>query len=118
MSDRVSAVGIASRYGLDGPGLELRRDEIFRTRPDRPLCPRSLLYNGYRVSFTGVKRLGCGVNHPPHLAPRSTKEWSYNSTPLRDFIAVTFYGKDTLNIKVKVQIFLYRPREAPRAPGG
>jgi len=39
--------------------------EIFRTRPDRPLGPSSLLYNGYRVSFPGVKRSGCGVDHPP-----------------------------------------------------
>ena len=41
---RDSSVGIATRYGLDGPG-----GEIFRTRPDRPWGPSSLLYNGYRV---------------------------------------------------------------------
>jgi len=30
-------VGIATRYGLDGPGIEsLGESEIFRTRPDRP----------------------------------------------------------------------------------
>jgi len=28
-----------------------------------------LLYSGYWVSFLGVKRLRCGVDHPPHLAP-------------------------------------------------
>jgi hypothetical protein len=39
--------------------------EIFRTRPDRPWGPPSLLYNGYRVSFPGVKRSRRGVNHPP-----------------------------------------------------
>ena len=39
-------------------------DEIFRTRPDRPWGPPSLLYNGYRVFFSGVKRPGRGVNHP------------------------------------------------------
>ena len=38
--------------------------EIFRTRPDRPWGPFSLLYNGYRVSFPGVKRPGRGVDHP------------------------------------------------------
>jgi hypothetical protein len=27
--------------------------EVFRTRPDRPCGPPSLLYNGYRVSFRG-----------------------------------------------------------------
>jgi len=25
-------------------------------------------------SFPGVKWLGCGVDHPPHLAPRLKKE--------------------------------------------
>jgi hypothetical protein len=39
--------------------------EISRTRPDLPWGPPSLLYNGYRVSFPGVKRPGPGVDHPP-----------------------------------------------------
>jgi hypothetical protein len=38
--------------------------EIFRTRPDRPWDLLSLLYNGYKVSFPGVKRPGRGVDHP------------------------------------------------------
>jgi hypothetical protein len=37
-------------------GSNFSGDEIFRTRPDRPWVPPSLLYNGYRVSFPGVKR--------------------------------------------------------------
>ena len=48
------SVGIATGYGLDGPGIESRWGEIFRTCPERPWGPPSLLYNGYRV-FTGVK---------------------------------------------------------------
>jgi hypothetical protein len=32
--------------------------EIFRTCPDRPWGPPSLLYNGYRVFPGGRKRLG------------------------------------------------------------
>jgi hypothetical protein len=51
-----SAVGIETRYGLDGPGIESRWGEIFRTRPDRSWVP-SLMYNGYRV-FSGVKAAG------------------------------------------------------------
>jgi hypothetical protein len=39
--------------------------EIFRTRPDRPWGPSSLLYNGYQVSFAGVKRSGRGADNPP-----------------------------------------------------
>jgi len=46
---RDSAVGIATRYGLDGPGFEIPvGGEIFRTRPDRLWALPSLLYNGYR----------------------------------------------------------------------
>ena len=31
-----SVVGIATAYGLEGPGIESRWGEIFRTSPDRP----------------------------------------------------------------------------------
>ena len=43
-------------------------------------------------SFPKVKRPGCGVDHPPYLAPRLKKEYSYTSTPrlgLRDL----FWGE-------------------------
>jgi hypothetical protein len=39
--------------------------EIFRIFPDRSWGPPILLYNGYGVSFPGVKRQERGVNHPP-----------------------------------------------------
>ena len=55
---RDSSVGTATRYGLDGPWIEsLWGGGIFRTRPDRPWGPTSLLYNGYRV-FSGGKAAG------------------------------------------------------------
>jgi len=63
-----SAVGIATGYGLDGPGIESWRGgwgQIFRTCPDRPWCPPSLQYKGYRV-FPGVKS-GRGVTLTHHL---------------------------------------------------
>ena len=44
-----SVVGIATAHGLDGPGIESRWGEIFRTSPDRAWGPPSLLYNEYRV---------------------------------------------------------------------
>jgi hypothetical protein len=62
---RWSSVGIATRYGLDGPEIESRCGEIFRTCPDRPWGPLSLLYNGYRV-FSEVKS-GRVVTLTPHL---------------------------------------------------
>jgi hypothetical protein len=70
---RDSVVGIATRYGLDSPGIESRWDEIFRTRPNRPWGPPSPLYNVYRVSFPGVKRPGRGGDHPP-LSTAEVKE--------------------------------------------
>jgi hypothetical protein len=36
-------------------------------------------------SFPGVKRPGHDVDHPPHLAPRLKKEYSYTCTPLLGF---------------------------------
>jgi hypothetical protein len=49
-----SSVGIVSGYGMDGPGIESRWGAFFRSCPDRPWGPPSLLYNGYRV-FPGVE---------------------------------------------------------------
>jgi hypothetical protein len=46
--------------------------EIFRTRPDWPWGPPSLLYNGYR-SFQGVKRPGRDADHTPPSSTEVTK---------------------------------------------
>jgi hypothetical protein len=62
---RDSAVGIATRYGLEGPGIESRWGEIFYTYSDLLRGPPSLLYNGYRV-FPGGKG-GRGLMLTKHL---------------------------------------------------
>jgi hypothetical protein len=63
-----SSVGIATGYGLESnPG----GGEIFRTCPDRPWSPSSLLYNGYRVFPGGRKRPGRDADSSPLLVPRS-----------------------------------------------
>jgi len=49
------------------------------------------------ASLPGAKQLRRGVDHPPHLAPRLKKEYSYISTPplgLRDL----FYGELYLHL--------------------
>jgi hypothetical protein len=53
-----SSAGIATDYGLDGPGIESRWGQDFS---HTPLGPPSLL---------GVKRPGREADHPPLLAPR------------------------------------------------
>ena len=60
-----SVVGIATAYGLDSPGIESRWGEIFRTCPDRPWGPPSLLYNRYRVFPAGKVRPGRDVDPSP-----------------------------------------------------
>jgi len=60
-----SVVGITNGYRLDGPGIESRWGEIFRTCPDRPWGPHSLLYNGYQVFPRGKERPGREADPSP-----------------------------------------------------
>ena len=46
---RNSSVRIVTRYGLEGLGIKSWWGRNFRTRPDLPCCPSSLLYNWYRI---------------------------------------------------------------------
>jgi hypothetical protein len=63
--DRDSVVGIATRYGLDGSGIESRWGRDF-SQPSRPalgpIQPPILWVPGL---FPGGKAAGRGVNHPP-----------------------------------------------------
>ena len=55
----------ASTVWGSNPGVS----EIFRPRPDRSCGPRSLLHNGYRVSFLGYSGRGVTLTTHSHLAP-------------------------------------------------
>jgi hypothetical protein len=102
-------VGIATGYGLDGPGIESRWGEILRTCPDRPWDPPSLLYKG-TGSFPGVES-GRGVTLTPHplLMPRSRMSGAVPLLPLWAFGACyranfTFY-KFRLSERIGIQIW-------------
>jgi hypothetical protein len=60
-----SVVGIAARYGLNGPGIRSRWGKIFRNRPYWPWRPPSFLCSGYLFLFLGLKRPERGVYRPP-----------------------------------------------------
>jgi hypothetical protein len=77
---RDSVVGIATRYGLEGPGIESRWGEIFRTYPDRLRGPSSLLYNGYWVFPGGKVRPVRDADPSPLSSAEVKKELSYTST--------------------------------------
>ena len=56
-------------------------DEIFRTCPDRPWGPFSLLYNGYRVFPWGKERPGCDADPSPPSSAVVKKGQSYTFNP-------------------------------------
>ena len=62
---RDSSVGIATRYGLDGPGIVSRWTARFSAlvQTDPGTYPASCTMG--TGSFPGVKRPGRGVDHPP-----------------------------------------------------
>ena len=64
--DRDSVVGIATRYGLEEPGIYSRWGAIFPTLFSTvPGAHPAFCTMVYRVSFSGIKRPQCGVDHPP-----------------------------------------------------
>ena len=67
---RDTSVGVATCYGLDGPGIESRR--VGCTSPPVQKGSGAYLasYTMGTGSFPGVQRSGRGVNYPPHLAPK------------------------------------------------
>jgi hypothetical protein len=78
---RVSVIGLAIHYGLDGLGSKPGGDEFCRTRPYQPWDPLILMYNWYLVPYPGVKRPGRDVDHPLHLVPTLKKEYRCTYTP-------------------------------------
>ena len=62
-----SSVVIGTRYAMKGSRIESPLGRVFRTHPDRPCGPPSLLYNGSRFIF-GVKS-GRGVVFTTHPCP-------------------------------------------------
>jgi len=71
---RDNPVGVATRYGLDGPGIESWWGQDF-PHPSRPaLGPTQPPIQWVPGLCRGVERPGCGVDHPPHLAARFKNE--------------------------------------------
>ena len=60
-----SSVGIATRYGLDSPGIESRWEARFSVPVQTGRGAHPASYTVGTGSFLGVKRPGRGVDHPP-----------------------------------------------------
>jgi len=111
-----SVVDIAARYGLVTGWSNPGGGEIFRTCPDRPWGPPSLLYKGYRVFPGGKERPGRDADLSPFLVPWSRKSrarpilllWAVR--PVQSLSACTrvhftFYLKYTLVLLWRVNNF-------------
>jgi hypothetical protein len=71
---RLPVDGIATRYELDGPGILSLWGKFSAPVQTGPGAHPTCYTLGTGVSFAGRKRLGRGVDHPPHLAQRLKKE--------------------------------------------
>jgi hypothetical protein len=72
--EQTTKVGIATPYGLDGPGIESRWGRNFPHVYRPTLGPTQSPSPWVPGLSRGVKRPGCGVDHPPHLAQGLKKE--------------------------------------------
>jgi len=73
---RDSSVGIAIRYGMGCPGIDSHwgGGVRFSASVQTGVEAHPVSFTMGTESFSGVKRSGCGVIHPPHLAPMLKKE--------------------------------------------
>jgi len=62
---RDSSDVIATRYGLEGPGMESRQGTRFSASVQTGLEFHPTSYTVGTGSFPGVKRPGCGADLPP-----------------------------------------------------
>jgi hypothetical protein len=101
-------VSTATHYGLDDQGIESR---WVSDLPYPSWSPSSLLYNGHRVSFPGVKRPGRGVDHPPHLAPWVRKSRAITLRPfiLSLFSRIWYMQNIWLVFNLLVQMYVDKP---------
>jgi hypothetical protein len=68
------SVGIATRYGLDGPGIQYRWGAKFSATVQNAPETHPTTYKMGTGFFQGIKQTGRGVDHPRHLTPKLMKD--------------------------------------------
>jgi len=81
MSGRDRAVGIATGYGLDGPGIKSRWEARFSAPVQTGPGAHRASYTMGKGSIRGVKRLGRGVHHPPQPSVEVEERTSFLPDP-------------------------------------
>ena len=70
----VTVFKIATRYGLDGPGIQSCWGTRFSSPVQTGPGAHTTSCTMGTGSFPGVNRPGHGLDNPPHLVPRLNKE--------------------------------------------
>jgi hypothetical protein len=83
---RDSSVGIVTRYGPDGPGIESRRGATYFAPFQAGLGSHPASYTMGTGSFPGVKRPGRGVDHPPPSSAEVKERLELPLLPLWAFV--------------------------------
>ena len=108
---RDSSVGIATRYGLGGPGIESRWGARFSAPIQTGPRAYPASYTVGTESFTKVKRPGRGADHPPPSKCRSQERvglypyspsgpsWSVMGAPLPLPLPQQFHFHDISKLK-------------------
>jgi hypothetical protein len=78
---RDSSVGIATRYGLDGPGIESRWGARFSAPVQTGPGAHPASYTIGTKSFPGVERPRRGADRPPPSSAEVKERVGYTSTP-------------------------------------
>ena len=107
---RDSLAGIATRYGLDDPGIESRWEQIFPQLYRRTSGAHTASYTTRIVSLSrGVKRPGCSVKHPlpssDEVKERVELYLYYTSGPSWPVLGRTCYAKKVQ--KTYIYIYIY-----------
>ena len=85
--DQDRTVGIATHYGLNGPGIESWGRARFSAPIQTGPGAHPASYTMGTGSSPGVKQLGCDIDHPPHLVLRLKKEWAIHLHSLCSLLA-------------------------------
>ena len=87
--DRDSSVGIATRYGLDGPQSNPGGADIYRTVQNVPGAYTASCAVGTGF-LTGVKQPGRGVDHSPSSSVQVEERAQLTSIPLWAFVTCSW----------------------------